>query len=192
MQEPTDWKEPSKVINPLSRTWCVGNLMRMFSAFNYPPKSQSPSRIKSYFQESSDVIAPLAAGRFFFFFKSKSTTFKWDLLLFPFAKHNNASNQIQLVSQESAGRCVATPLVICSHIQYSSGHVQLAAHSLFSFCLGALRLHEFYSSYIRHADTAAWKNTISTLYCCHKMSFSFLEFRKWMYEYECRIRINPL
>lgn len=43
-------KSKSKAINLLSRTWCVGNLTRMFSAFNYSPKSQSPTRIKSFFK----------------------------------------------------------------------------------------------------------------------------------------------
>lgn len=50
MLAPGDWKKLSKAINLLSWAWCVGNLTRMFSDFNYSPKSQSPARIKSYFK----------------------------------------------------------------------------------------------------------------------------------------------
>lgn len=43
-------RKKSEAINLLSWTWCVGYLTRMFSAFNYSPKSPSPTRIKSYFK----------------------------------------------------------------------------------------------------------------------------------------------
>lgn len=51
MPAASDWrKKKSEAINLLSWTWCVGYLTRMFSAFNYSPKSPSPTRIKSYFK----------------------------------------------------------------------------------------------------------------------------------------------
>lgn len=117
MQVPTEWKYVSQVINPLSRTWCVGNLMRMFSAFNYSPKSQSPSRIKSYVQESCNVTALLTTAAFFF--SNKSTAFEWNLLLFLSANRNNARTlQIKLnwSPKRAWRRSVTTPLVICSQI----------------------------------------------------------------------------
>lgn len=114
---PTERKYLSKVINPLSRTWCVGNLMRMFSAFNYSPKSQSPSRIKSCVQESSDVTTSLTTASFI---PPSHSTNQQGLsgTCYCFCLPNAITAQIKFnwSPRRAWRRSVTTSLVICSQI----------------------------------------------------------------------------